>query len=169
MLRIRLILMTTLALLTLGCRREDPYPELHDPIYKFLKDQTNSLKSSVESETKKIEELEKAVAKTQPLTHARKLAIRDLESTKRRIASLNQEMDYLTIRTERRRVEARRDYKIAFLSHKDWPDPKEFDHFMTQHRLRKASRHWDARVPKLQDRILATWSKPEKASKAKEK
>lgn len=170
MLRPKLILMISLALFLLGCTREDPNPETRDPIYKFLQTEYSTLKGAFDVERKKIEEAEKALAKTEPLTHERKLALRDLESAKRRLAKIEQDAAYIEIRAARRKVEARRDYKLAFLAGKQdqWPDPKEYEHFMTQHRLRTASRQWDARVPKLHDRILAAWPKPDPKAKQKE-
>jgi hypothetical protein len=168
MLCLRLILMTILIMSTLACKRRDPNPEFRDPIYRFLLEQSTGLKSSLESEFKKVEEAEKAYAKTEPLTHERKLALRDLESSRRLIAIAHQQIDYLDIRTERRRVESRRSYKIAFDADKDWPDPKEFEYFMAEHRLRTAPRKWDARVPRLQDRILAAWPKPDPKAKKQE-
>lgn len=170
MLRSKLILMVSLTLIIMGCKREDPRPEARDPIYKFLQAEYSTLKGAAEVERKKIEEAEKAYAKTEALTHERKLAQRDLEASRRRLAKIEQDKAYIEIRAERRRVEARRDYKLAFLAdkEKDWPNPKEFDHFMTQNRLRTAPRQWDARVPKLHDRVLAAWPKPDPKEKQKE-
>jgi hypothetical protein len=160
----RLILLIC-TLMVLGCKRENPNPELIDPIYKFLVEQNSALKSSLEGEKKKLEEGIKALEKTLVNTPERKIAIRDNQSTKGRIARLEQEYKYSEIRKERRRVEVRRDYKIAFNADKPWPNPQEFDDFMTQHRLRNASRNWNARVPRLQDRITAAWPKIDEKSK----
>jgi hypothetical protein len=159
--------MTILVMGSLGCKRRDPNPELRDPIFKFLTEQLGGLKTELENEVKKIEEAEKVYAKTAPLTYERKVALRDLEAARRRAAALRQEKEYIEIRTERRRVEGRRDYSIAFAADQEWPDPKEFEHFLAHQRLRTAPRKWDARVPKLNDRILAAWPKPD--PKAKEK
>lgn len=157
--------MTILFLPILGCKSEEPNPELRDPIYKFLLEKQSQLKSALEGEIKKVEEAEIALEKTDPLTPERKAAIRDLQLAKKRRDRMVQEKLYLDIRAERRRVEGRRDYKIAFHADKPWPDPAEFEHFQTNMRLRTAPRQWDARVPKLQDRILKAWPPPSAVAK----
>ncbi len=160
----RLILMISL-LLVAACRRENTNPELIDPIYRFLQTEVSTLKGAAEEEKKKIGEAESAYKKTDALTHERKLAVKDLEAAKRSLSKILQDQVYMTIRLERRRVEGRRDYKAAFKAEKSWPDPSEYQQFLTQHRLRTASRQWEGRVPRLHDRILAAW--PRLDTKAK--
>ena len=165
---VRMILVVCLLTIS-GCRSEDPNPELSDPVYKFLIDQGNALRPALENEKKKLEESEKALTKMDVNTAERKQSLKELQKTKGNIARLQQELDYSDIRRERRRVEARRDYKIAYSKGEAWPNPSEFEHFMTQQRLRKASRNWAERVPKLQDRINKAWPKPDVKAEKKEK
>jgi len=159
-----------LSLLTIvGCKSEDPNPELSDPIYKFLVDQGNALRPALESEKKKLEESEKALEKMDVNTAERKQELKIQQTTRGKINRLQQELDYSDIRRERRKVESRRDYKIAYSKGEAWPKPEEFDYFMTQQRLRTASRDWNKRVPRLQDRIDKAWPKPNPKAKKEEK
>lgn len=162
--------MLILCLLTLaGCKSEDPNPELSDPIYKFLVDQGNTLRPALETERKKLEESESALSKMDVNTAERKQEQKNIQHSRELITRLQQEVDYNEIRRERRRVESRRSYKIAYSKGEIWPKPEEFDHFMTQQRLRSASLDWGKRVPKLQDRINAAWPKPDSKAKKAEK
>ncbi|MGE3385341.1 MAG: hypothetical protein AB7K41_01280 [Bdellovibrionales bacterium] len=163
----RMILVVCLLILT-GCKREDPNPELSDPIYKFLVEQGNALRPALDGEIKKLEEANKELSKMDVNTAERRQQLKEIQKTKGRIARLEQEVAYNEIRRERRRVEGRRAYKIAYSKGEAWPDPAEFEHFMTQHRLRIASRNWGERVPRLNDRIVAAWPKPD-GKKSKEK
>jgi hypothetical protein len=139
--------------LLLACRREEPNPELRDPIYLNLVQKTGELKSKREDSIKKLEELRKGVEKTAATTLERKLAEKDLKVALQNLEKLEQEYNYATIRTERRRVETRKSYRIAFGQNQTWPDPSEHEAYLANQRMRTASRRWDDHVPKLADRI----------------
>lgn len=166
----RFTLVLFIATLICGCKSEDPEPQLRDPIFKVLSDQASQAKSAYDSQIKKVEDAAKALEKTDANTLDRKLAIRDLASSTLAAKRLAQDMEYYRIRAERRRLEARKSYKIAFNKDQDWPNPAEFEAYQASKRLREAPRSWDHRVPKLNDRILAAWPKvdPKKKKEKKE-
>ncbi len=153
----RLIFVTISLISIFGCNRPDPNPHFMDPIYKHLGERVSQTKSQLDTEIKALEEAEKTLAKTQPLTHERKVAERDVQSIRKRIEGLRQEFDYLSIRLERRLVEDKVNYRLAFEKGEAWPDPEEYKAYLTTLRLNQASKNWNERVPKLQDRILAAW------------
>lgn len=153
----RLIFIIFFVIPLFGCNRPDPNPHLFDPIFKHLGEEVSQTKSRLETEVKALEEAEKALAKTQPLTHERRVAERDVQSIKKKVDLLGQEFDYLSIRLERREVEDRANYRRAFDKGESWPDPEEYKAYLTTLRLNSASRNWNERVPKLHDRILAAW------------
>jgi len=132
-----------------GCKKEEPYPELKDPIYKDLRGQTKKYEKLIKDEEKNLHDLVKArpqyAARTLELKLNRKARI----SSKHKIEKYKQKLEYYKIRTERRRVEGRRAYKIAFRHDKPWPDPKEYKLYEVHKRLVEAPLNWNYRVPKL--------------------
>lgn len=150
-----------LMVLVSGCRREDPNPELLDPIFKALVDQATQSKAAYEAEVKKLEEGERELAKTEPFTPERKIAMKDVQKSRDRIRRLQQQSEYDQIRAERRRVTGRRDYRIAFSRGESWPDPEEYRLFIVHQKIVAAPRDWGVRVPKLADRISRRPAKAE--------
>lgn len=141
-------------------------PHEIDPIYKAIHEQVSQSDAKIAATTKAIEDAQIAYDKTEPQTHQRVIAKRDLESTKARLSSLQQENDYLKIRLKRREIEDKINYKISFQKNLNWPDPAEYEAYLVHERLANASRKWDERVPKLEDRIKEAWKKSgSKASK----
>lgn len=160
--RIKLILIIFLITIA-GCKKEEPNPELRDPIYKFFVEQSSVLKPALEGEKKKLEDLLKDYAKAEANTPEKKQALKNIYKAQKKIVMLQQEVDYNEIRKERRRVEARKAYRIAFQNNESWPDPIEGKIFSKNQELRAASRSWDKRVPRNPDR----YRKPAAASGAK--
>lgn len=143
------------AFFLIGCRSEDPNPELRDPIYQSLKKESEEAeKALAESEKARDEALLKLRA-AQAQTLELKEAEREYWKSVKIVDRLKTAIKYLKIRTERRRLEARAAYKRAFLAGKEesWPNPDEYSAYLTNKRLREASLNWNRRVPKLQDRI----------------
>lgn len=165
---VRLILIVSL-LTICGCKSKDPNPELLDPIYKFLVDQSNVLNSARDNKQKELDDALKAFEKIEVNTAERKQEMKNIQKMRGMLARLTQEAEYSAIRRDRRKVEAHRDYDLAYSKDEPWPKPGEFEAFMTQQRLRSAPRDWGHRVPKLQDRIDKAWPKPDAKAKAKEK
>jgi len=151
--RLQLLFFMTLILFGLsGCRKEEPNPEMMDPIYSDLQNKQKSVESSLEEEKKKLEKALGDVAAAIPNTLDLQNALRDRDHSQAAIVGLQQKLHYYNIRVERRRVEDKYNYHLAFVANKDWPDKKEYEEYLTQQRLQEAPRSWDAHIPKMWDR-----------------
>ncbi|MBX3020473.1 MAG: hypothetical protein KF799_02250 [Bdellovibrionales bacterium] len=149
-------LATALYLGVLGCSKEDPIPEVRDPIYKDLEARFNAHTKKVEELDKAVEDLKKDLAKTDPNTLEKKDVQRDIAKNRAQRAEADQWARYYRIRTERRKFEARQDYKKAFAKGEEWPNPREYSDYQVNRRLVEAPRNWAMRVPKLVDRTAAS-------------
>lgn len=136
------------SLTIIGCRKEEPNPELIDPIYSDLSKDLAGAKAAKEEAEKAVEAAEKALMKAPTRTIERRNAEEDIQKTQDKLNKITQLVEYYEIRVERRKFEARRDYKIAFAAEKSWPDPREFEAYKTNKRLVQASKNWSDRVPK---------------------
>lgn len=139
----------------LGCSKENPNPELMDPIYKDLHGRSEDLKKSLGEAEKEIEDLKKALLKAEPHTLEKKNIERDLASAQKLLVADRQRQRYFEIRAERRKLQGRVEYKKAFARGEEWPKPSEYSDYQVNNRLREATLNWNARVPKLQDRLLS--------------
>ena len=79
----------------------------------------------------------------------KKINYRETKKSTVKVLEYSQRLKYLEIRTNRRKVEARRSYRLAFKADKPWPDSNEYKKYVTHKRLRSAPRNWNYRVPKL--------------------
>ena len=148
LLSIRLLCLVICALFIFGCNREDPTPEVRDPIYKDLMAEKKMLEQFREDFIKKIAAAEIELEKSQPRTMERKTAINDLLKEQMNLAKTDQLIEYFDIRTKERYVEARRAYREAFRNKQPWPDKNEFEAYKTNKRLLHASKNWNDRVPR---------------------
>ena len=141
------LLIVTLVLF--GCKKEEPNPELLDPIYKDLKAEAKKYNSQLKEEEANLEAILEDRENLKPRTIELVANRRDEKKTRGKILQFKQKAKYYEIRSERRRVEARRDYKIAFRKNEAWPNPQEYENYQTYKRLRDAPLNWGYRVPKL--------------------
>ncbi|MCB0390945.1 MAG: hypothetical protein KDD58_06635 [Bdellovibrionales bacterium] len=148
MFKIKLILLIVFLTL-MGCKKELPNPENLDPIYKDLLSEKKQIEKLLKDEYSNLENLKLEKDKIKPRSLERKISIKEIRKSKEQIAELKQKLKYFEIRTERRRVEARKSYKIAFKNEKEWPDKKEYEIYLVNKRLRNAPMNWNYRVPKL--------------------
>ena len=156
-----------LLLVLLGCKKENPNPELIDPIYKDLSDRAASAQKGLAEELKNRNGLELAVQKTAPNSIERKNADRDLAKSKQNAAKFETDARFYSIRARRRLIVDRISYKEAFAKNLPWPDPSEYSDYKLNIHLNEANRNWGARVPKLQTRLESTEAPP--AAKAEVK
>lgn len=160
---IQTICLTFMPLILIGCKSRNPNPELLDPIYKDLtsvyKESEKSVKELEKNQLENMKELEMAGANGMDLKVARK----KIRETGRKISQATQMREYSRIRMEMRRVNGRRAYIEAFDKDRPWPEPSEYQYYLTNKRLKEAPMNWSSRVPKNNDRYIA--SKPEKTKK----
>lgn len=142
------LVILSILMLTLGCNRPDPNPELKDPIYKDLKSEYSKYQKYVEDEQKKLDEAMLEMEKIEPRSLDRRAKTMEIRSFKKNILEYTQKAEYFRIKMELRRVYGRKAYRIAFQKGEDWPDPSEFKAYETNKRLQEAPRNWSHRVPK---------------------
>lgn len=160
---IQTICLAFMLLILIGCKSRNPNPELLDPIYKDLtsiyKESEKLVKELEKNQLENMKELELAGANGMDLKVARK----KIRETSQKINQATQMRDYSRIRMEMRRVNGRRAYFDAYSKDKPWPEPSEYQNYLTHKRLKGAPMNWSSRVPKNNDRYIA--SKPEKIKK----
>lgn len=143
------ILATSLFIFLVGCKSEHPNPELLDPIYLDLVKAYGEVVKKLEGEEKELSKLLKELEKTAPRSMSRVTVRSDIKRVQKKAFHLRQYVEYMRIRRDRRRVEGRRSYKMAFQRNEDWPDPKEYESYKTYNKLKNISLNWNERVPKL--------------------
>lgn len=144
----RILCLFLIFMVTQGCKQENKNPENTDPIYLDLEKETRAFELNIADLEKKVEDAQKELNKTQPRTLERKNAQRDLEKQMALLNKAREMHEYFKIRTERRRVEGRRAYKVAFKNGDVWPDPKEIEAYLINKKLLYSSKNWNDRVPK---------------------
>lgn len=142
-----------LTLLLVGCKKEDPNPELLDPIYKDLEKRSSESQKQWDEELKKIVEFREKLEKTEANTLDRKDVQRDLDKSLKAVVQYEQKAKYYKIRLQRRLLVDRLTYKEAFAKDKPWPDPQEYSDYLVNIRLNEVNLNWSSRVPKLQSRL----------------
>lgn len=158
------ILLTTL----IGCKAENPNPELMDPIYSDLKKEAEGAAKALEAQIKEKEASKLAIQKADPNSIELREAEKLYWQATKKIDLLRPIEHYYKIHAERRRVEGRADYRRSLAKGEIWPDPKEYEGYMTNKRLRSAERNWNRRVPKLSERMPANQSKPKLEASSEE-
>ena len=159
---LQILMLLVLSGLVTACKKEDPTPELHDPIFQDLQSRYGAYQKNFEESTAKIPLLREALAKAEPRSIDLKNAEKELAKEKIKLMNAEQLARYYKIRAERRRLTARISYKKAFAAEKPWPDPHEYSEYQVNTRLQEANRNWAARVPKLQDRMPGSAPPPPK-------
>lgn len=151
-----------LSLALVACKKEDPTPELLDPIFKDLEGRHAAYQRNVDESKAKIPVLEAQLAKAEPRSIDLKNIQKDLAKERTKLMNSEQLALYYRIRADRRKFEGRLAYKKAFAADKPWPDPTEYSEYQVNIRLTEANRNWGARVPKLQDRMPSNTSGKDK-------
>jgi len=151
-----------------GCRKEDPNPELLDPIFADLDKRASEAQKGYDDEVKNLEGEKVALEKAEPNTIELKNARRDIAKSEAKILDLGQKARYYQIRAKRRMLVDRITYKDAFAKNLPWPDPHEYSEYQVNNRLREAPMNWAVHVPKLQDRLTKRAPAAEKPAEKKE-
>lgn len=163
----QLALLIMVCLTLTGCRKEEPNPELKDPIFKDLSARAAQYEKSKEDGKVAVKGLREQLEKAEPNTIELKNISRDLAKTEKKLAGDEQLARYYKIRAERRRLMGRRAYREAFNAGKEWPDPAEYSDYLVNMRLHEVNLNWNTRVPKLRDRVPATKAEPKAKAEGK--
>lgn len=140
-----IVLILLLLATIVGCAKPDPNPELRDPIFTDITSQIASLNQQIESEKNQLKKHEQELAEAPPQTGKVKFALKRVSESKSLIASLDQERKYLEIKIESRKKAARSSYLQAFKEKRPWPEPREWDLYISEKRLRQAKKNWDVK------------------------
>ncbi len=146
-------LIILVCLFMFGCKKEEPNPEVRDPIYNDLSARYAESQKALDEATATLKEKKEALEKAEPNTIDRKALLKEIKTAQDALVEHTRRTTYYRIRSERRAIEAKISYKHAFQEDKPWPDPKEYSDYLINQRLRNVSLDWGRRVPKLQQRI----------------
>lgn len=152
-----------------GCKKENPNPELLDPIYSDLEKRASEAQKSFEDQAKKIEDAQNKLEKAEPNSIELKNAQRDLIKARHASEEFEQKARYFKIRAQRRLLVDRITYKQRFAKNEPWPDPHEYSDYLLNIRLREVPLNWAARVPKLNDRLAKSSHSDQKEEKKESK
>jgi hypothetical protein len=163
---LQLVMTLALSLVLMGCEKEDPNPELIDPVWKDLSARHAAYQKNYEESKAKILVIQESLATAEARTIEIKNFQTELSKEKLKLMNAEQLARYYRIRAERRKLTARIAYKKAFAEKKPWPDPREYSDYLVNTRLQEANRNWGTRVPKLQDRLPGSVPEKPKAEPA---
>jgi hypothetical protein len=154
------LIILSLIFVLIGCKSEDPAPELRDPIYNDLNKKLKESEDSLKKSSDKIISLEKDYNSQEPRTIDRKTSQKELFAEQQKVIRLTQEVEYYRIAVLKRKAESQIIYKRAFAADKEWPDPKEYESYQLNQKMRETPRNWNIRIPKLQNPANPTKDTP---------
>ncbi len=134
-----------ISMLLFGCNKPNPTPENLDQIYADLNARAAEMKKAVEAEEKQLEEHKKALSEVVPQTGQIKYAQKRVYESEAKIQRLKQEVQWLEISAKERQKNARISYLKAFKKGEAWPDPKEYEDYKEQMKLRNIKLTWSVK------------------------
>ncbi|WP_295901222.1 hypothetical protein [uncultured Bdellovibrio sp.] len=141
----RLLSVTIILFALTACNKPDPHPELKDPIYSDLTASLAATSSALENEKKTLAGHEQTLKDVVPQTGQIKYAQKRVDESKAKIIRLEQEKQYLELKIEARKKLSKKSYMQAFKKGETWPDPKEWESYQTEKKLRNAKKAWDVK------------------------
>ncbi len=147
------IILLSLVVISVGCKRPMKNPESIDPIYGDLLKEMKSYEALVKKFSDEAEAARLEMEKEDPRTGNAKAIKNRYHGKLKDAENAKQIMVFYELHAKTRKREARESYLEAFKADKQWPDPKEYEGFQTQMALRKASRSWDSRTKKWSARL----------------
>ncbi len=150
-----------------GCKSEDPNPELMDPIYADLVKMAKDADSAVKDQEKNIEELQKNIERDDKENKfgQRDRFIHEKQVAEKALTALRQNSLYYDIRAEQRKEFDRKDYLMASRAGQPWPRPEEKAEYDETKKLKFANRNWGSRVPKTTKYTKGSQPAPKEAKK----
>ncbi len=134
-----------LSQLLVSCSKPDPNPELSDPIYLDMKAQLTIVEKSLVDAKAKIAEGKSELNAAVPQTGQVKQAQKKLFQYEKLHDLYQQQIKYWLIRIQERGRQARLEYTSSRKSGTPWPNPKEFESYSSEKKLRLAKIQWDAK------------------------
>lgn len=128
-----------------SCEKTDPNPELKDPIYADLQAQLGATEKSLIETQKNMDEQRVSLEGAEPQTGKANVFKKRYFQAQSIADRLTQQIKYWKIRIEERKLFARRAYLEAIKEKKEWPDPKEYEIYLSEKKLRVAKLEWDSK------------------------
>lgn len=152
---IRLFCAVLFAFCLAGCLKKPkhPQPETLDPIYQDLSSKKGKIESLLKMAKKTIEGTRRDWQEAEPQKGKTAVARTRYFQEEKTIKKLEQEILYYEFRMMSRKIAVRKEYDRAHANNLPWPDPKMTETYLAREKLRLASKAWDDRLPKLDQRI----------------
>lgn len=131
--------------LVIGCEKADPNPELKDPIYADLVLQLSTTEKDLVEINKNAEEQKNLYENAAPQSGQAGVFKKRYFAAASTADRLNQQIKYWKIRIEERRLSSRKSYLESLKSGNAWPDPKEYEVYLSEKKLRQAKVIWDSK------------------------
>lgn len=135
-------------MISFGCSRPNPNPELIDPIYSDLLQRSAVAKAGADTKKAEIKKLKEEIAELPARDPTKRKLQEDLSKNEMLLVVADQEGLYYEIRANQRKTYAREEYAKAFEAGKPWPDPKDYETYKIQRKLKDAPREWTGKVAK---------------------
>jgi uncharacterized membrane protein YgcG len=143
----RVFVILGLFTLLAGCNKPLTDPEAIDPIYKDLLSEYSNAQKDVLEKQKSLEEAEAKLKEIVPQTGQTRKQYNHYYDAKNKLLLSKQKENYLRVRSNSRKFEARRLYLDAFEQGKPWPNPQEYELYQKDKQAKAKSRNWRDRTP----------------------
>jgi hypothetical protein len=134
--------MFSFLLLSFGCKKPAPNPELLDPIYAEILKEGADAKKRLEEEKVVLEGHLETLKKVVPQSGQIKYATKRVNESKALVERLRQRAEFYEYHAKYRLKEARKNYLRAFNQSKPWPDPSEISEYQKVRSERLKKRQW---------------------------
>lgn len=138
------IFLTLFLLITISaCTRIEKNPELRDSIYLDIQNEIQILKGSIEAKNKELESHKKELQDVVPQTGQIKYVQKRIYEAESQLVRLEQELLYFELKKESQMEDSRRAYMKSLKTNDEWPNPKDYEVYITEKKLRRAKKSWD--------------------------
>lgn len=141
-----------------ACSKPDPQPELKDRIYLDMKSELDISEKALAEVQKTLAEHQAALGKVVPQTGQIRYAQKRVWEAEAATSKIEQQKKYWIIRMDDRKMYVRKKSLESFHKGQEWDDPKEWEAYDTEKRLRRAKLQWDVRQRR--EDFLKELSKP---------
>lgn len=136
-----------LNLLLVGCNKPKTTPEIEDPIYIDLVSQLSNEEKALVDKQKVVDEAYLKLSTIIPQTGQTRKFYREYFEAKNTLMLAEQHVEFLRVRVQSRKFEARAAYLKAFDSGSTWPDPSEYHRYTIAKKVHGLPRDWRLRKP----------------------
>ena len=149
----RIVMATSMIFFVLGCKKPMDAPEIIDPIYMDLLKLEKEHDALYRAKLAEAEVIKKDWESSDALSGRIKTAKAKFFAKEEEAEKERQLARYFKLRAKTRQNETRKSYMEAFNKDLPWPNPEEYANYVAENRLRGASKSWDSRVPRWNQRV----------------